>query len=322
MVVVVKPLREGTAALLVGAVEARVGPFREEGLDEPLGFAVGLRAVGSSDLVADPKGLGRSAELSGEAIGHGPVGHHPLNAYPLLPEEGGRGEHEPGSGGTAGIGQDLGEGQAGRIVDGDVDDLEARAAVFGRRAAAEEAVPASRGNPRQRLHIDMEELPGVLPDIADGDAGRAVQRAQPRDPMATEDGIDRGVGAADQGRDAARSGLQALAETEDLACRALRNQTRRGVRTTRSIPQPVQSLLLPPTKPFVRGLPRYTGRSSRLAHGPMQVLDALDQQQTAKGREFAVWMSHDCLRGWSYPSRPHTSAKRQSCVNNLFGQYI
>jgi hypothetical protein len=97
-----------------------------------------------------------------------------------------------------------------------------------------------------------------------------------------------------------------------LAGDVLRNQPRRRVGTTRAIPQPVQSLLLPTMQPLVRGLPRYAGRGRGLAHGPVKVFDALDQQQTAEGR---------CLLEWDQTTWPHTSVERQAFVNNLSGHY-
>src|SRR5207245_5861637 len=53
VVVMVQPLRERPTAFLVRPIELGIGPLGEQGLDEALGFAVGLGPVGADDLVTD-----------------------------------------------------------------------------------------------------------------------------------------------------------------------------------------------------------------------------------------------------------------------------
>ncbi len=68
--------------LIVGAVQPAVGPFGEQGLDEALGLAVGLRTMRSDPLVARPNRLDRP--LVGKArVGPGVVGEHALAAHAL-----------------------------------------------------------------------------------------------------------------------------------------------------------------------------------------------------------------------------------------------
>lgn len=62
MVVVLEPVREGLAALLVRSVQLRVGPFGEERPDEALSLAIGLGPVRSGDLVAGRQGMYGFAE--------------------------------------------------------------------------------------------------------------------------------------------------------------------------------------------------------------------------------------------------------------------
>lgn len=54
VVVVVQPGREGVKALLVGGVEANIGPFAVQGQIQPLDLAVGLGPVGRVRLWATP----------------------------------------------------------------------------------------------------------------------------------------------------------------------------------------------------------------------------------------------------------------------------
>jgi hypothetical protein len=51
-VVLVDPARQSLDPLVIGSVEPTVGPLAEEGLDEPLGLAVGLGAMRPGPLVA------------------------------------------------------------------------------------------------------------------------------------------------------------------------------------------------------------------------------------------------------------------------------
>ena len=53
IVVVPEPAVKGGGAFVAGAVDGAVGPAGEEGADEALGFAVGLRSVWPGAEVAD-----------------------------------------------------------------------------------------------------------------------------------------------------------------------------------------------------------------------------------------------------------------------------
>ena len=52
-VVVVQPWMHGVLAFGRGAERGGIGPFADAALDEPLGFAVGLRCVGPGSFVGD-----------------------------------------------------------------------------------------------------------------------------------------------------------------------------------------------------------------------------------------------------------------------------
>ena len=69
VIVEVDPARQRRQALVVGSVPSRIGPLVEQGLDEALGLAVGLRAVGTGAAVARAEALTRAVGL------HGPAGN-------------------------------------------------------------------------------------------------------------------------------------------------------------------------------------------------------------------------------------------------------
>jgi hypothetical protein len=80
----------------------------------------------------------------------------------MLREEGPGSDQEAGRGRPTPIGEDLGEGQARGVIDGDMDHLVAAAAGSDRRTAAVHAVAPAGGHARQRLHIEVEEFSRML----------------------------------------------------------------------------------------------------------------------------------------------------------------
>jgi hypothetical protein len=62
-----------------------VGPFAQDGQDEPFGLAVGLRAVGSAGDVADDQPVQPTDETAGTVIGP-VVGNHDLGADAVTAE--------------------------------------------------------------------------------------------------------------------------------------------------------------------------------------------------------------------------------------------
>jgi len=61
-IVVVKVEREEGSAVDTGVVRASVSPLAGDGLDEAFGFAVGLRAIGTSEEMADAQLVAGSGE--------------------------------------------------------------------------------------------------------------------------------------------------------------------------------------------------------------------------------------------------------------------
>ncbi len=117
-IVVVEPGEQMVGALEGGAVGAGIGPFAEGGLDEALGLAVGARGVGAGEAVADAEAAASTTEVAG-AVPGAIVGEQASDADAKRAIVGVGEEKELGSGKAALIGQDLGEGDAGMVVDGD-----------------------------------------------------------------------------------------------------------------------------------------------------------------------------------------------------------
>jgi hypothetical protein len=93
-----QPPSQGAATFGVAAVQPGVGPLIQQGLVEPLDFAVGLGPVAAGALAPDPqpsRGLGKQHRVG---IGLGVVGQHPLDPYPMLGEKPSRLDQEAGAG--------------------------------------------------------------------------------------------------------------------------------------------------------------------------------------------------------------------------------
>jgi hypothetical protein len=126
--VVVPPEVAGkrSASVLARGVGEAVGPLAQECLDQGLGFAVGLGAVGPGETAAEA--VARADEPPGtRAIGARIVGEDALDndALPAIPGEraGEEGRARP----AVFAGQDLRIGQARVVVDRDVEEVPARA---------------------------------------------------------------------------------------------------------------------------------------------------------------------------------------------------
>ena len=113
-----------SGALLGAGVGAGVSPFSQSGLDEAFGLAVGARRVRAGEAMADAETTASIAEVV-RAIARAVVGQQTTDADAERAVVTDGGMQESDGGGSALIGQDLGEGQAGVVVDGDGNELPA-----------------------------------------------------------------------------------------------------------------------------------------------------------------------------------------------------
>jgi hypothetical protein len=146
MIVIVEPFRKGLLPLLVRAVDTRIGPLAEHRLDKALRLAIGLWAIGPNDLVAELELAYGVAERVGPGVAKGAVGHDPLDVDALIGEESCGRQEEAGGRLRQPVGQDLGEGKAGGVIDRDVDDLIAQPTMtVGGSLASQDPMPAPGG---------------------------------------------------------------------------------------------------------------------------------------------------------------------------------
>ncbi len=118
-------------AFLRVEVIANVGPLAQCGLDEAFSLAIGARSVRTGKAVLDAELEAGGAKRTG-AIAGAVVGEQAANGDSVLGVEGDGGTQEGDGGFALLVGQHEGEGEAGVIVDGNVQSLpasELRAAV-------------------------------------------------------------------------------------------------------------------------------------------------------------------------------------------------
>ncbi len=180
-VVMLQPGREMPITFLGVEVMANVGPLAQGSLDKAFGLAVGARSVRAGEAVLDAELEAGGAELSG-AIAGAVVREQAADGDAVLGEEGDGGAQEGDRGFTLLVGQHAGEGEAGVIVDGDVQSLPAGEL----RAAAATAV-APNGDlliAGHALDIEMEQVAGSGMLVAhDGRSGMEMTPAVEMSPL-------------------------------------------------------------------------------------------------------------------------------------------
>jgi len=211
-VIVMKVVGKEGSAVVAGVIGAGIGPLAGNGLDEAFGFAVGLRAIGFGEEMLEAEELAGSGEGFG-AIGGAAIGQDLLDVDAMSGVEGEglvEGEEDALS---AFVWEETSEGEAGVIVDGDVETFDPGAGVAlgaiagGADAWAREAT--------ELLDIEVEKLAG---EVAFVTPGRRLGRFQGREPievMATQDARESGLGDGQDHQDLS-IGTALAAEGEDL----------------------------------------------------------------------------------------------------------
>ena len=151
-----------------------IGPLAQSGLDEAFGFAVGLRRVRASAAVFEAHLQTSLAKLVG-AIAAAVIGEQGADDDAVASEKVNRILEEGDGGVGLLIGEDASEGQAGVIVDGDVQGLPT--GMFVLTAAAAIAAPRDLLEAGHALDIEMEKIAGTGMLIAHDRRQRDADRA-------------------------------------------------------------------------------------------------------------------------------------------------
>jgi hypothetical protein len=121
-------MRKERGALVTGVIGASISPLAGDGLDEAFGFAVGLGAVWSGEVVSEVKFSTGMSEEPG-AVCRAAIGEEALDldAVESIKVNGlVKGIEDAGNGF---IWEEAGKGEAGVIIDGDVETFDAGVAI-------------------------------------------------------------------------------------------------------------------------------------------------------------------------------------------------
>ena len=189
-IVGVEPGAHGLGAFGRACEGLPVGPFAQARLNEALRLAIGAGRVGSGALVLEPGGNDRLAEVAA-AVGGAVVGHHALDgdAEAGKPSQGPLEERHRAL--FALVGEDFRVGQAGGIVDADVEEIPADAA-----AAAGSITGDAVSNAvdlAELLDVKVDQLAGAVALVADRlesevERGESAEAAPAQDEADGRDG--------------------------------------------------------------------------------------------------------------------------------------
>ena len=127
-VIVMEVMRKEGGSLVTGVIASGIGPFAGDGLDEAFGLAIGLWAIGAGETVFDAQLLAGGGEELG-AVGRATVSQEACDLDAVLLVEGDRLAQRLQGTGDLFVGMEGGEGEAGMIVDGDVEALDTGARI-------------------------------------------------------------------------------------------------------------------------------------------------------------------------------------------------
>jgi hypothetical protein len=199
--------RKSSQPSWVVRVGALIGPLLQEGLDESLGLAVGLRTVVARASVRGSDGIQGLVERPRSDVALGVAGHYPLDGDPVLRQMGCRAKDEPSRGLTSLIGQHPDVGVAGTIVHGDVDVVVSDPPAPPGPIAVD-PVSSSGSDPPEFLHVQVHQLPGPLTLVAaDRHPGGSIEPVQTRQAAAAKHRVDRGARVAELRAEAVRAVL-------------------------------------------------------------------------------------------------------------------
>jgi hypothetical protein len=203
-VIVMKIVIKEAGTMVAGLIGSGVSPLAGNGLDEAFGLAVGLGPIRLCEVVFDAELFAGGGKESG-AIGRAAIGEHALDLDAVEGVEADGLFESVDDAGDFFVGQETSEGEAGVIVDGDVETFDAGAWIANGAIAG--GANAGALETAQFLDVEVEEFAGGGAFVALGrrfwrfESGEAVeavaaQHAGEGGLGDVKDGEDLGVGAA------------------------------------------------------------------------------------------------------------------------------
>ncbi|SEE03665.1 hypothetical protein SAMN05428945_6460 [Streptomyces sp. 2224.1] len=245
------------------------------------------------------------------SVGPGVIGQDTFDAVDAVAaeERGGPGE-EGCAGGDLLVRVDLGVGQAGVVVDGGVQVVEAHAADGPACVAAVDFVAAAVGDPAEFLDIDVDQFSWALAFVAADDlAGGPVGESQPVQTVPGQDPVDGCGGQAQDRTDAGRAEFAVLPQAAHLRLGSGRSAVRCCPGPAGAVVQACFAFSSPAADPFV-------GRDAGDAHLGCDMgdgaagVDTIDQQSPAEDGQPGITVGHEDLRAVKRRHLHHTGGLR------------
>ncbi len=190
-VIVMKVVRKEGSTVVAGAIGTGIGPLAGKGLDEAFGFAISLRPVGLGEEMLE-------AELpAGSSEGFGTIGGAAIGED-LLDDDAMSGVEREGlvegveDALSAFVGEQTSEGEAGVIINGDVQAFDTGAGVA--LSAVTGGADPGTDEAAELLDIEMEELARVVAFVTPGGRFGRFQGREAVEVMAAQDAGEGGLG--------------------------------------------------------------------------------------------------------------------------------
>ena len=246
------------------------------------------------------------------AIGRAVVGHDALDGDAMGGEEGQRPGEEGAGAFLLLVGQDLGVGEPGGIVDADMDQVPADALLLAAAVAGDAMADAV--DPAELLGVDVDQLARCGPLVADHRRLR-IERRQAAETEPAQDRPDGGARQAEEPGDL-RPGQALAPQPLDLGDGLGRQAVRASAGRRAPVLQAPLAARPIPRQPFVGRALRDAGRRRGSRHPP-----AFDRRPASpEGLDHGPSCGHSCACSSGAPTRGQVSQPKprsQLRMNNL-----
>ena len=211
-VIVMKVVGKEGSTVGTRVIGTSIGPLAGDGLDEAFGLTVGLRAIGFGEEVGEAEFMAGSGEDFG-AISRAAIGEELLDGKAVSGIEAESEVQRVENALGAFVREEASEGEAGVIIDGDVETFDAGAWV------AEGAIPggahAWAKKAPELLDVEVEEFAGSGAFVAPRGRFGRIERGEPIEAMTAQDAGEGGLGDRENHHDLS-VGASLAAQSNDL----------------------------------------------------------------------------------------------------------
>jgi hypothetical protein len=211
-VIVMKVVRKEGSSVGTRVIGTSISPLAGDGLDEAFGLAVGLRTIGLGEEVSEAEFMAGSGEEFG-AISGGAIGEELLDGEAVSGVETEGQVQSVENALDAFVGEETGEGEAGVIIDGDVEAFDAGAWVA--EGAITGGAHAWTKKAPELLDVEVEEFAGGGAFVAPRRRFGRIERGEPIEVMTAQDAGKGGLGDREDHHDLS-VGASLAAQSEDL----------------------------------------------------------------------------------------------------------